>query len=161
MAIVAASPAFKATINLVSKNYKSMAVNLSLTAGSHADAVTAVTAFITDLLAVSAGVLKNYSITSTALNDAIVFPTSEDAGWGEKAILSGTMDGNPLKSWTLYIPMPKIAIFLDTDGPLMDQIDISDPLVAAYLANFTVEGDVATVSDGEFVDQIIAGKRVD
>lgn len=161
MAIVASSPAFKATINLVAKNFKSMSVNLSLTAGTYDAAVTAVTAFLTDLAAVSAGVVKSYVISGTAINDALVPPTSDDAGYGEKAVLTGNMKDNPLKSWSLYIPMPKIEIFLDTDGPLMDQIDISDPLVTAYAANFTEIGDIATVSDGEFIDQILAGRRVD
>lgn len=161
MAIVAASPAFKATITLVASNYKSMSVNLSLTAGTYDAAVTDVLAFITDLQGVSAGVVKSYNITATAIEDALVPPTSADAGYGEKAVLTGNMEGNPLKSWSLFIPMPKAAIFLDTDGPLMDQVDINDPLVTAYIANFTVEGDVATVSDGEFVDQILAGRRVD
>lgn len=161
MAIVAATPAFKATIALVASNFKSMTVNISLTATTYDDAVTAVTAFLTDLLGVSAGVLKSYNITSTAVNDALVPPTSADAGYGEKALITGNMEGNPLKPWTLYIPMPKIAIFLDTDGPLMDDIDINDALVTSYIANFTSVGDVATVSDGEFVDQILGGRRVD
>lgn len=161
MAIVAASPAFKATINLVAKNFKTMSVNLSLTAGNHADAVTAVLAFIPDLLGVSAGVVKSYSITSTAVEDTLVPPTSADAGYGEKAVLTGNIEGNPLKPWSLFIPMPKEAIFLDTDGPLMDVIDLNDPLVTAYLANFTNVGDVATISDGEFIDQVLAGRRVD
>lgn len=161
MAIVAASPAFKASINLVAKNLKTMTVNLNLVATTYADAVTAVVAFLVDLAGVSAGVVKSYNITGTAINDALVPPTSDDAGYGEKAILSGNMDGNPLKAWTLYIPMPKIAIFQDTDGPLMDQVDINDALISAYLANFTVEGEVASISDGEFIDQILAGRRVD
>jgi hypothetical protein len=161
MAIVAASPAFKASINLVAKNLKTMTVNLSLVATTYSDAVTAVTAFLVDLSAVSAGVVKSYNITGTAINDALTPPVSDDAGYGEKAILSGNMDGNPLKSWTLYIPMPKIEIFLDTDGPLMDQVGIGLSAVTNYLANFTVEGEVATISDGEFIDQILAGRRVD
>lgn len=161
MAIVAASPAFKASINLVASNLKTMTVNLSLVATAYDDAVTAVVAFLTDLNGVSAGVVKSYNITGTAINDALTPPTSADAGYAEKAILSGNMDGNPLKSWTLYIPMPKAALFLDTDGPLMDQINISNAAVTAYLANFTVEGEVATISDGEFIDQILAGRRVD
>lgn len=161
MALVAASPAFKATINLVAKNLKSMSVNLSLTAATYDTAVTSVLAFITDLNGVSAGVIKSYNITSTAVNDALVPPTSSDAGYGEKAILTGNIEGNPLKPWSLFIPMPKEAIFLDVDGPLMDQVDINDPLIAAYIANFTPEGNVATVSDGEYVDQILAGRRVD
>lgn len=161
MALVASSPAFKASINLTASNFKTMTVNLNLVAGTYVDAVTDTLAFITDLQGVSAGTVKSYNITGTAVEDALVPPTSADAGYGEKALLSGNMDGNPLKSWTLYIPMPKIEIFLDTDGPLMDQIDITDPLVTAYVANFTSIGSVASISDGEFVDQILAGRRVD
>lgn len=161
MALVASSPAFKATIQLVASNYKSMSVNISLTATTYADAVTAVLAFIPDLQGVSAGVVKSYSISSQAIEDTLVPPTSADAGYGEKAVLSGNMEGNPLKPWSLFIPMPKIDIFLDTDGPLMDVIDLNDPLVTAYLANFTSVGDIATVSDGEFIDQVLAGRRID
>jgi hypothetical protein len=159
MAIVAASPAFRANIQLVASNGKTMGINLSLVATTYADAVTAVTAFLTDLAGVSAGVVKGYSISSQAVNDAVVLPTSDDAEYGERALITGTMEGNPLKPWTLYIPMPLIGIFAGT-GVLRDTVDINDAALQAYLANFTVEGDVASVSDGEFIDIILSGRRV-
>lgn len=159
MAIVAANPAFKSTITLLASNGKSMPVNLSLTAANYADAVTAVTAFLTDLAAVSAGVVKGYTITSTAVQDAIVLPVSDDAEWGEKAMVTGILEDNPLKPFTLYIPMPKIGIFAGT-GVLRDTVDLNDTDLVNYLANFTSVGDVATVSDGEFIDIVTAGRRV-
>ena len=159
MAIVAASPAFRANIQLVSSVGKTMGINLSLTATTYADAVTAVTAFLVDLAGVSAGVVKGYSITSQAVENAIVLPTSSDAEYGERAIITGTMDGNPLKGWSIYIPMPLISIF-QGDGVLRDSIDTNDAALLAYLANFTTEGDVATVSDGEFIDIVLSGRRV-
>lgn len=160
MALVAADPAFKASIQLVATNSKSMPINLSLTATLYADAVTAVTAFLTDLAGVSAGVVKSYTITSTAVEDALALPTDQDAEYGEAASITGTMEGNPLKSWNLRIPMPKAGIFVDTSGLNRDVIDITDAALTAYIANFTSVGDVATVSDGEFVDSILSGRRV-
>jgi hypothetical protein len=160
MAIVAASPAFRASIQLVATNSRTMSVNLALTAANYADAVTAVTAFLVDLAAVSAGVLKGYSISSQAVNDALSLPTDQDAEYGERALVTGTIDGNPLKSWTIYIPFPKAGLFVDTSGLNRDVIDITDSALQAYIADFTTVGDIATVSDGEFVDSIISGRRV-
>jgi hypothetical protein len=162
MAIVASSPAFKSTIQLVATNGKSMPVNLSLTAGTYDEAVTAVLAFLTDLAGVSAGNVKSYTITATAIQDALALPTDQDAEYGEAATVTGKMEGNPLKPWTLKIPMPKAGIFVATAGENRDVVDITDAALIAYLANFTSTGDVATVSDGEFIDPLLVsnGRRV-
>lgn len=159
MAIVAANPAFKANIQLVASNGKTMGVNLPLVAANYADAVTAVTAFLADLAAVSAGVIKGYSISSQAVNDALLLPTSDDAEYGERALITGNINDNPLKSWTLYIPMPRIGIFAGT-GVLRDTVDLLDADLTAYTANYTVGGAVSSVSDGEFIDLVLAGRRV-
>jgi hypothetical protein len=159
MAIVAASPAFRANIGLVASNGKTMSVNLSLTATNYDDAVTAVTAFLVDLALVSAGVVKGYSITSQAVNDGLLLPTSDDAEYGERAMVTGQIADNPLKSYVLYIPMPRIGIFAGT-GPLRDIVDINDADLLAYVQNFTGTGDIATVSDGELVENILSGRRV-
>lgn len=160
MAIVAANPAFVATIQLVATNSKSTPVRLPLTATDYADAVTAVTAFLTDLSGVSAGVVKSYTITGTAVEDSLSLPTDQDAEFGEAAAITGTMEGNPLKTWNIKIPFPKIGIFVATSGLNRDIVDITDSALTAYIANFTSVGDVATVSDGEFVDSILSGRRV-
>lgn len=152
---------FFSTIQLSASNGRIMNVNLKYdgTVTDLAEAETARAAWATDYAAVGDGVIKGYTHGVHAYNDAFAYPTSQDAEFGEAAILTCGIEGNPTKTATLTIPMPKTSVvYLDTVGPNRDIVDIQEALVAAYVDNWATGP--AMISDGEKLEgNIIKGKR--
>lgn len=152
---------FFTTVALSASNGRTMNVTLNWdsTVTDLAEAETARAAWATDYAAVGDGVIKSYVHSSRAYNDAFAYPTSQDAEFGEAAILSCTIEGNPTKTATLNIPMPKTSVvYLDTVGPNRDVVDIQEPLIAAYVDNWAAGP--AMISDGEKLEgNIIRGRR--
>ena len=156
-ALVAAP--FEATIILGAKNDKTRTIRLkadTTVVTDYATAVTGMTAFLTDLAAVSAGVVKSYTITGRAIEDAYNRPTSDEAEWRDTAQVVIDIEDQPLKTANLLIPMPKIGIFKNPAGTGMDEIDDADADLIAYVANFRPAA-AWTVSDGEKAGLIIKG----
>lgn len=153
---------FEGKVILGAKNDKTRSVNLKFdpaTVTSYALATTAMTDYLTDLAAVSAGVVKSYTITGRAIEDAYNRPTDSDAEWRDTAIVNVSIEDEPLKTGTLQIPMPKIGIFRASAGELMDEIDVTDTDLIAYVANWLAAGSL-TISDGEKAGIVIYnGKR--
>lgn len=159
-ALVAAP--FEASVILGSKNDKTRTLRLKGNAGitTYDEMVTALVAFLTDLTGVSAGVVKSYTITGRAIENAYTRPTDSDAEWRDTALIVTEVDDQPLKTANIQIPMPKIGIFRGTEGVLMDEIDTGDAALIAYIDNFRPGGSF-TVSDGEQVGTVIReGKRL-
>lgn len=74
-------------------------------------------------------------------------------------------DANHLQTTqTLEVPAPKIGIFQGTSGPAKNIVDIADALVTGLVALYRETGGVATIGDGQFVQDgatgIASGKRV-
>ena len=148
---------FEGKVILGSKNDKTRSVNLKFDPAvvtDYDEAVTAMGAFLTDLAGVSAGVVKSYTITGRAIEDAYNRPTDTDAEWRDTAMLVVDIDDQPLKSGTLFIPMPKIDIFRGTAGVLMDEVDVADTAVINYVANWRATNGL-TISDGEKAGLVI------
>lgn len=160
MALVAAP--FEARILLGTKNDKTRAIPLKAnpaTVTTYALMVTAVTDFLVSLALVSAGVVKSYSITGRAVEDAYNRPTSDEAEGRDTAVVVVGIEDQPLKRGSIFIPMPKIGIFRGTAGAIMDEIDIADADLITYVTHFRTGGDF-TISDGELADVLIySGER--
>lgn len=160
MALVNAG--FEANIVLGTKNDKTRTIRLKHKAAiaTHAAAVTAVTDFLTTLAAVSAGVVKSYTVVSRAIEDAYNRPTDADAEGRDTAQVVVGIEDEPLKRANILIPMPKIGIFSAAAGTLMDVVDIADADLIAYVENWRTTGDFE-ISDGEAADALIySGKRL-
>lgn len=160
MALVNAG--FECSVLLGAKNDKTRVIRLKgdATLTTYDLTVTALVAFLTDLGAVSAGKVKSYTITGRAIEDAYTRPSDSDAESRDTALVVVGIDGEPLKSANVQIPMPKIGIFRAADTALMDEIDFTDADLIAYLDNFKSAGKF-TLSDNEKAnDVIISGRRL-
>lgn len=157
MAIVNAG--FLLTITLGAKNDATRTVNYELTAADYAAAVTQYTAISALLLAVSAGAIRGYNILARAVEDAYVRPTSDEAESRDTARITAYNANNPFKKVNFGIPMPKLAIFKATAGELMDEVDIADADLIAYKNIWDETTGYAKISDGEYIGNLLRGKR--
>lgn len=151
---------YESTWVLGSKNDKTrvVRVNWDATVTTYDEAVTATTAYQTDLLAVSAGVVKSRRIGAKAVEDAYNRPADADAEWRDTAQVTVSLADNPTKTANLLIPMPKIGIFQAAAGVNMDVIDTADADLLAFVDNYKTGA--AMLSDGEKADVILSGKRL-
>lgn len=160
-ALVAAP--FESVIILGAKNDKTRTIRLKADPAIVTDydgMVTAITAYLTDLAAVSAGVVKSYTITGRAIEDSYNRPTDTDAEWRDTAQVVVDIEDQPLKTANILIPMPKIGIMKATAGEGMDEVDTADTDVINYVANFRATNPF-TVSDGEHAGLVIKkGERL-
>lgn len=128
------------------------------TVATYADAVTATTAVLAALANVSDGVVKGYTIKARSVEDAYNRPSVATAERGDAALVSGEIDGNPLKAWNFTVPYPKQGIFLAPAGKNYNVVDISDIALIAYKDLFAAAGP-CTISDGEKAGNMVGGKR--
>lgn len=125
---------------------------------TYAEAVTATGTVLTALAAVSDGAVKSYVIKARSVEDAYNRPSVATAERGDGAIVSGEIDGNPLKAYVFTVPYPKTSIFLATAGKNYNVVDIADTDLLAYKNLFSAAG-VCTISDGEKAGNMVSGKR--
>lgn len=131
------------------------------TAVDETEAIAQMGALATDLALISGGTIKSTSYTKRYVEDAYVRPLVATAEKGDAAIITGEIDGNPLKKWNLSVPFPVEGIFLAgiaTGGENYNVVDITDANLLAFLANFQAGG-TFTLSDGEVAGAIIKGRR--
>jgi hypothetical protein len=158
MAIVEADRPWWTSITLGGIDDSTQTRRYNLVAADAAAAETAADSIRAKLLAISAGVLVSYKIEHVYVNDAYVRGTDTDGEGGEQAVVSGKIDDQPLESWSLNIPFPKIGIFLATVGKNRNVVDIGDTDLLAFVNAFGSAGD-AYLSDGEHVGTIEQGRR--
>ena len=152
---------FEGTDILGAKNDKTRTIRLKFdgtVVTDYAEAVTAMTAFLADLAGVSAGVVKSYTITGRAIEDAYNRPASDEAEWRDTAIVTIDIEDQPLKTANIQIPMPLLAIMRGTAGALMDEVDTADPALINYVANWRPTNGL-TISDGEKAGLVIYNGR--
>lgn len=159
MALVAASYPYELSVRLGATNDKTVTKRFTLQADTHANALVEAGIILAALANVSAGAIAGYSINTVFIEDAYARPSSEDAEYGEEAILVGRIDGQPLKSYSLRIPFPRIGLFVAAAGRNRDIIDVNDTAVLAWVALFA-DGGQAYVSDGEFTEGVDNGRRL-
>lgn len=161
MALVNAG--FEGTVILGAKNDKTRTIPVKFDPAvvtDYDEAVTAMGLFLTDLAGVSAGVVKSYTITGRAIEDAYNRPTSDDAEWRDTALVIVDIEDQPLKRGQLRIPMPLLAIMRGSAGILMDEVDTSDTALINYVANWRATNGL-TISDGEKAGLVIfEGRRL-
>lgn len=128
------------------------------TVTTYAEAVTATATVLAGVAGVSDGVVKGYTIKARSVEDAYNRPSVATAERGDAALVSGEIDGNPLKAWNFSVPFPKQGIFLAAAGKNYNVIDIADTALIAYKDLFSATGP-CMISDGEKAGNIVSGKR--
>lgn len=160
MALVESERPWYLSVRLAASNAKTTTKRYNLVAANATEAAAAATEVRTRLLAASAGVIVSYTIEQKFVEDAFALPTSDDAEWGEEAILSGKIEGSPLEAATARIPFPKIGLFQGASGAARDTIDIADSAVLGYWGIFVEANAIAYTSDGEYAGLLEKGSRV-
>ncbi len=167
MAMVAADPPFVLDLTIYASNGRHIVKPYNLAGATYTDASANTAAILAAFADVSAGVVSAYSLKAKFENDAFALPSSNDAEWGEEAIVTGKVLDKPLKPVAVRIPFPKITLFQGTSGKSRDKIDTNfsnetTTHLNAYLDLFRTGGE-ATVSDGELLETdgtALEGKRL-
>lgn len=135
--------------------------NYRLRGANATDAGTNVTDILAALANVSDGVVKGYKLSAVTVEDAYNRPSVATAERGDALIMTGEIDGDPLKKYTFSIPYPKSTLFLASAGENYNVADISDAALIAYKDLFSAGATnaAATISDGEDAGNLIRGKR--
>jgi len=114
------------------------------------------------ILAVDAivdSVIIDYHYYENFVQDALVLPAAGVQNENQ-ALLSYTIEGNPLKSATQSLPSPVIGIFTAASGHGANVVDVSDAALLTWAAFFiTGAGQKATISDGETAASLDSGRR--
>lgn len=121
----------------------------------YADVVAQVAGLITAFNAVSDSVVSGYTISATAVEDALALPASADNQ--VVASISYKIVGK-VRGGALSIPAPKEAIFEDTIGVGNGYVDVSNVDVVAYADQFKSTGGF-TISDGDDLAFLVDGVR--
>lgn len=135
-------------------------ITYKLVAADAAAAATATTTILGLLAAVSDAVVKGYSISQRFVEDAITLPANTELE--NRAVVVCAIDGNPLKTATIVIPAANSDIFQSPTGAGRNLINVANTDLLAYIDIWQVTGALASISDGEFLDNtsvIRSGKR--
>lgn len=159
MTLVAATHPFSLSVTLGATNDKKVTKRFTLQSADAATAATDAADILAQIALVSAGKVVGYSINHDFIEDNYTRPSSQDAEYGEEAIVTGKILDEPFKTFTLRIPYPLASIFVATAGRNRDIIDIANVGLLGYVGLFNT-GAAAYVSDGEFTETLEAGRRV-
>lgn len=149
---------FDLTVTLVDNGGNNSTLTYNLIAADHATALTATAAVIAALNAVTNSVISGYNIRTKYSESAFAYPAAGIEN-EDKASISVLLDGLGNKKANIKIPAPVIGIFTSASGWGANVVDISDADLLTYLGLFE-DGGECTISDGEYMDVPLTGKRV-
>jgi len=163
MALVAVG--WRLTVSLVDRGGRVTTREYALvaddTAGDASAVLTAASTILTRLNAVTACVVKSYSVGKLFLENALALPTSAEAELEQHALITAQIRGIPNKSAVIDIPAPEQLVFLAASGPGADQVNFAQAEVDSYVDIFDdTTGNLATIRDGEFINvNIVKGRK--
>lgn len=155
MALVA--DGFTLNVTVVDNGGNEGTLRYDLRAALYADAVTASSAIIAALNAITNAVIRRYAIHTKFREDAFAYPAA-GVELEDKASLSVSLAGVDKRA-NLKVPAPVIGMFTAASGPGANIIDVLDADTLTYVALFE-SGAEAYISDGEDVDALLSGKRI-
>lgn len=144
--------AWEYVMNFVDTGGQQASVRVELRADDAADMAAvegAATAIRAAYVGASDGTLVSDSLRKVWVEDSISLPT--DAQREEKAVISLAIEGKPLDTARVTVPMPKTALFVAPTGPNSDYVDSSKAEVIALMSLYQTSGGVAQISDGDTV----------
>lgn len=140
---------WRATYTIIDKGSNITKKTLELRAADAAAAATAAGAYRVALQNVMASVVVGYDVAAVFADDALVLPTGDTAINSMQAIISGLIDGDPLKRATFTIPGPLPLVFVSTTaGENYDVVNTANTFVDALIDQYKAAGSVY-ISDGE------------
>ena len=150
MAFVATG--FRVTYTIIDKGSNITKKTLELRGADHDEAVTNAAAYRVALQNTMASVVLGYDVAQVFEEDTVVLPTGDTAINSMQAIMSGLIDGEPLKKATWTIPGPLPLVFVSTTaGANYDIVNPANSFVAALTNQYKATGSVF-ISDGEDLD---------
>lgn len=155
MAIVADH--FEITMKLVDEGANFSTLTFQCQGTTYAEAVSAKTALIVAMLNVTDCIIQRVSINEVWKNDAFAYPS--DVETHTKLSMTVELEGGIGKKANLKIPGPKNVLFGASGTAGFNVLDTSNAAALAYVAMFE---DPASfyISDGEFAETLISGKRI-
>jgi hypothetical protein len=136
-------------------------VTLGMSAVTYAQAVGAAPAIVAAYQAISKSIIMGWHLLEKWSIDG-ADPADATGNKAEKAKITATVDGNPLKNVSLAIQNPIDGIFLGAPGtPGYDVVDIVDGTLLTYTDYFLAAAGTGglTVSDGELIAALVRGRR--
>lgn len=156
MALVANG--FELVATLVDNGGNTSTLRYELVSADHATALTDSAAIVAALVAVTNSVMSGYAIRTLFSENAFAYPAAGVEN-EDKASITVLLDGLGNKKANVKIPAPVIGIFTATLGLGANVVDISDADLLTYLGIFE-DGGECYISDGEFMDLPLTGKRI-
>lgn len=154
------SRGFKLVVALIDSGRDQSNLTFDLVAATYADAVTATTAILPLLEAVTDAVVKGYNIIENWAEATLVLPSGTEVE--NRAVIVCQVNADPMKTATIVIPAASSGLFQTATGAGHNLIDVADADLLAYINIWQVSGALAKLSDGEYLDDtavIISGKR--
>lgn len=159
MALVARTHPFELMVQIADNSGKTTKKTYELQSADAAAAATDSAAILAALNAITAGVVKSYSINQVFVENALVLPASGVENENQ-ALLSIRLASDPTKYATHAIPAADPAIFVAVSGAGANVVDTGNADVNTYVELFTATNE-AYISDGELADPALdfSGKR--
>lgn len=150
-------------VTLMDSGLNTSKLSYQLVAADAATAATDAATILTALQAITQAEVKGYSIAERFIEDNLVVPTQNIHVENIAAVVA-QLSSSPLKNVTVKIPAPSPTIFISTSGAGSNTIDTLDTDLQAYIDIWRVTGGVATISDGENIEDglsaVLRGKRI-
>lgn len=161
MALV--SDGYELHVTLMDSGLNTSKLSYQLDSIDAAAAATDSAAVLTALQAVTQAEVKGYSIAERFIEDNLVIPTQNIHVENIAAVVA-QLSSSPLKNVTVKIPAPSPSIFISNNGAGSNTIDTLDTDLQAYIDLWRETGGVASISDGEYIEDglsaILRGKRI-
>lgn len=135
-------------------------VTRRLQATTAAEAATAAAAHMTALATVTNAKVVSYSVGQKYVENALTGFSDDTVRNSIQAVITASIEDQPLKKATISIPAPKNACFTAVTGEGSDVVDVGlTSVVTTFLEEFKDGGNVF-ISDGEKLDIITNAKGV-
>jgi len=145
MSIVSAG--FYLNVTVSDSEGSNSTLRYDLRAANFADSLTAASAILSALDAVTDAVIKGYTVGEQYAENALTLPANVEVE--KRATISAIVDGSlPTKYVNVVIPAPNQGIFIAATGSGARVVDVNDAAIITYLQLFE-SGGYAFISDGE------------
>lgn len=148
---------FEITVKLVDEGTNFSTLTFQCRDAAYADVVTAKTALVAALDAITDCVIQRVSINEIWANDAFAYPA--DVETANKLSMTIELAGGIGKKANLKVPGPIAAMFGATGTAGFNVLDTGNALILTYVALFAAAGDFF-ISDGEDAVTLVSGKRI-
>lgn len=159
-----ASLGYFANITLVDSGGNKSTMRYDLSSVDLTTAAVDAATLASRLGAITDAVVLSYSVGEKFEEDT-TFYAAAGVHVEDVALLSCKIDDPEIKYVSLRVPAPVVGIFQQATGPNSNLVDPTDADLQTYLGSFATTGGIATVSDGETLEDPsvsgnVTGKRI-